>query len=86
MLLTDVKTYLSQRGRASLDDLATHFTVAPDAMRGLLETWIAKGRARKVAEALPCHTCGKCESATTEMYEWLDAAAASRPPHHPCGH
>ena len=83
MLLTDVKTYLSARGQASLDDLATHFTMAPDAMRGVLETWIGKGRARKVSDKLPCGSCGKCESATSDMYEWV--GAARRLPTRPCG-
>jgi hypothetical protein len=83
MLLTEVKGYLAARGRASLDDLATHFTVAPDAMRGLMDTWIAKGRARRVSDQLPCGTCGKCESATTEIYEWLGDRPAL--PRRPCG-
>jgi hypothetical protein len=71
MLLTDVKTYLTTRGRASLDDLATHFTMAPEAMRGLVETWIAKGCARRIGDGRPCGTCGKCEAARTESYEWI---------------
>ena len=83
MLLTDVKDYLSTRGRASLDDLAVHFTVAPEAMRGLVETWVAKGRARRVNQELPCGTCGKCESATSDIYEWV--GAIKRLPAHPCG-
>ena len=84
MLLIDVKDYLSTRGRASLDDLAVHFTVEPEAMRGLVETWVTKGRARRVNQALPCGTCGRCESATTDIYEWIGKTA--RLPAHPCGH
>ena len=83
MLLTDVKSYLTTRGRASLDDLAMHFTVDTDAMRGVVETWIAKGRARRVSDKLPCKTCGKCESATTEVYEWVKGAPPL--PTRPCG-
>lgn len=83
MLLTDVKDYLSARGRVSLTDLSTHFTVAPDAMRGLVETWIAKGRVRRLSQDLPCGTCGKCESATSDVYEWVGALVA---PKAPCGH
>lgn len=84
MLLTDVKAYLAQRGRASLDDLATHFTMDAEAMRGLMETWIAKGRARRVSDQLPCGSCGKCESATTEIFEWVGSARGL--PQRPCGH
>jgi hypothetical protein len=83
MLLTAVKDYLAGRGSASLDDLATHFTMDAEAMRGVLETWIAKGRVRRVSDRLPCGTCGKCESARTDIYEWV--SAATRPPQRPCG-
>jgi hypothetical protein len=83
MLLTEVKTYLSARGRASLDDLAVHFCTEPEAMRGLVETWVAKGRVRRVNEALPCGTCGKCDSATSDVYEWVGSAV--RLPSRPCG-
>ncbi len=85
MILTDVKSYLATRGRASLDDLSTHFAMDADAMRGLLATWVAKGRARRIDEAAPCGTCGKCESATTEVYEWLDAGT-HRSTSRVCGH
>jgi hypothetical protein len=85
MILTQVKTYLAARGRASLDDLAMHFAMDADAMRGLLGTWVAKGRARRVNQAVPCGTCGKCESATAEIYEWLDAGAHT-PTSRVCGH
>ncbi len=83
MLLTDVKTYLAARGQASLGDLAMHFTMDPQAMKGVLDTWIAKGRARRVSDRLPCGSCGKCESATTDIYEWV--GGTSRPPARPCG-
>jgi putative ferrous iron transport protein C len=82
MLLTDVKDYLSGRGRVSLDDLVMHFTVQPEAMRGLVETWISKGRVRRITDRLPCGTCGKCDSATTETYEWVGAILP--PPTRPC--
>ncbi|MBM3514041.1 MAG: sugar metabolism transcriptional regulator [Alphaproteobacteria bacterium] len=71
MILTELKTYLSGRRRASLDDIARHFAVAPDAARGMLETWIAKGRVRVLNQHLPCGTCGKCESAVSDIYEWI---------------
>jgi hypothetical protein len=83
MLLTDVKEYLSARGQASLSDLAMHFTMDAEAMKGILDTWIAKGRCRRVSDRLPCGSCGKCESATTDLYEWV--GAGSRPPVRPCG-
>jgi len=73
MLLVEVKVYLSTRGLVSLDDLAAHFTVEPDAMRGIVEIWVAKGRARRVNQTLPCGTCGKCKTPTVDIYEWIGA-------------
>ena len=83
MLLTDVKSYLAMRGQASLDDLASHFSMAPAAMKGVLDTWIAKGRCRRVSDRLPCGSCGKCESAKTDIYEWV--GTRERVAARPCG-
>ena len=83
MLLLDVKFYMTSRGRASLQDLAAHFTVTPDAMRGLMDTWIVKGRARRVGENQPCGSCGMCDSTPDEIFEWIDTA---RPMRRACGH
>lgn len=71
MILTDLKRYLSDRRRASIDEIATHFHVSEDAARGMIETWMAKGRVRQLNQHLPCGTCGKCESATSDVYEWI---------------
>jgi hypothetical protein len=87
MLMTDLRDYLSRRKRASLSDLAAQFDATPDALKGMLAVWTAKGRVRRLKDHLPCVTCGKCESATTDIYEWVgvdgcpnpSAAAASRP-------
>ncbi|MCB2106170.1 MAG: FeoC-like transcriptional regulator [Rhodobacteraceae bacterium] len=75
MLLTDIRDYLKTHKRASLDDIVRHFDVAPDAARGLVETWIAKGKVRCLSDRLPCGTCGKCDSATVDIYEWAGPVA-----------
>lgn len=91
VLLIDIKTFLAERKRASLDDLARHFDVEPGALKGMVETWIAKGRVRRLSDRLPCGTCGKCDSAQVDIYEWVGAdgcpdpaaarAAGARPAH-----
>lgn len=79
MILSEIKSYLMQRREASLADIALHFDSHPDAVRGMLETWISKG---KVARRLATNSCGssccQCDTATTEIYEWL-GAGANRP-------
>lgn len=71
MVLAQLRDYLAARKRASVTDLAEHFAVDVTAMEGFLKTFIAKGRVRRLKDALPCGTCGKCESAVSDIYEWV---------------
>ncbi len=78
MILSDIKHYLSQRGSASLSDLCIHFDTKPEAMRGMLEQWIRKGRVQKQSASASCgSSCSKCDLETTEFYQWVDAATGS---------
>jgi predicted ArsR family transcriptional regulator len=72
MILSDIKRYLQDRKQATLGDLAVHFDTDPEAMRGMLEQWIQKGRVAKSALRANCNrSCSKCCSdATIELYEW----------------
>jgi len=78
MILSEVKQYLSQRGSASLSDIALHFDTNPDALRGMLQKWISKGKVRRqLADASCGSSCNKCDPATTEIYEWVDSLPAT---------
>jgi len=79
MLLTDLREYLTGRKRASVTDLASYFGMDHTAVEGLLALWMSKGRVRKLNDALPCGTCGKCESATTDVYEWIGVNGCADP-------
>ena len=72
MILSEIKQYLMKHKRATLGDLAIHFDTDPDAMRGMLEQWIRKGRVSKSDLQANCNTtCSKCcDDATMEIYEW----------------
>jgi len=70
-MLVDVRNYLTDRGRASLRDLAWHFQVEPDAMRGMLEHWIRKGKVTREPTCRPCGSgCCACDPELTEFYLW----------------
>ena len=43
MILSDIRRYLRNNKRASLEELSAHFAVEPDALRGMLDHLIAKG-------------------------------------------
>jgi len=72
MILSDVRDYLKQQQRISLQELANHFDIEADALRGMLAKWIAKGKVKQVDMGAACGTtCCKCDAAMTEIYEWL---------------
>ncbi|MBW1697406.1 MAG: FeoC-like transcriptional regulator [Deltaproteobacteria bacterium] len=72
MLLSDIKRYLAEHRQITLADLAVHFDTDPDAMRGMLEQFVRKGKLRKLVHEGSCGNCcgGSCNSAKVEIYHW----------------
>ena len=73
MILSDIRNYLRQRGQASLSDIALHFDSDPDAIRGMLDTWVRKGRVVKLDGGSACGGCNQCDAAANEVYQWVSA-------------
>ena len=77
-MLLAIRSLVHERGQVSLTDLALHFRKSPEAMRGMVGHWVAKGQVRKIAcGASGCgHGCGGCSFAQThEIYAWVDNPA-----------
>jgi len=56
-----------------LADLIIHFDMDADALRGMLDKWISKGKVRKLPLTASCGTsCCQCDTTLTEIYEWVD--------------
>jgi len=73
MILSQVRDYLKQRGQCTLSDIALHFDTDPDAVRGMLEVWIRKGKVEKHSATKSCGTsCQSCDPAATEVYSWRE--------------
>lgn len=71
MILSDIREYLQVRQRAALSDMALRFNTEPDALRGMLDKWVAKGRVVRLPSGAGCGGgCCKCDPNTTEVYEW----------------
>lgn len=70
MILTDLQKFLAQHKKASLADLQLHFRSDADALRGMLNRLIRKGRVRKM-EGKKCGGCHSCAPETIEFYEWI---------------
>lgn len=74
MILSDVRDYLKQRGQCTLSDIALHFDTDADAVRGMLDVWIRKGKIEKRFVTDSCGTsCQSCDPAATEVYSWLES-------------
>ncbi|MGQ3674503.1 FeoC-like transcriptional regulator [Xanthobacter sp. TB0139] len=84
--LSDVKRYMRQHHRASLQDLAIGLSTTQDAAKALLEMWRSKKRVRSIAANCGSN-CGKsrwggcnCASAALppEIYEWIEDEEPAR--------
>lgn len=76
-MLLEIRTYLERNGSANILDLSNHFRIAPEALRGMLDHWIRKGRVVRHDFAGTCGNCGSggacggCGvAASFEIYEW----------------
>lgn len=74
MILADLRDYLKQQQRVTLNDLMIHFDMDADALRGMLGKWISKGKVKKISpDSAVCGTsCCKCNPTLTELYEWFE--------------
>jgi hypothetical protein len=76
MILSELTAYLAEQKRVALIDLAYRFDANPQALRGMLAMLERKGRARKLPAGTVCGSgCSKCDPASVEIYEWVDANA-----------
>jgi putative ferrous iron transport protein C len=79
MILSDIGHFVEKRHQVTLDEVARHFSAQPDAVRGMLEVWISKGKISKQLTTANCgSSCRQCHAASTEIYIW---GVAINPPH-----
>ncbi|MCP4284899.1 MAG: sugar metabolism transcriptional regulator [Gammaproteobacteria bacterium] len=84
MILLEIKRYLQQRGEASVADIALQLDAPPEAIKGMLETLLRKGRVRRQLLSATCgSSCGKCDTATTERYIWVGNGSSDPQSEHP---
>ena len=71
MILKDVKDYVESRHQVSLGEIATHFDVEPEAVKGMLEFWVKKGRITHHSSAQVCGGgCSCSQKDISDIYEW----------------
>ena len=77
MILREIGSYLCERGRAGLKDIALHVDAEESAVRGMLEHWLRKGMVERSLVTPACAAaCGKCSPHEGELYIWRGAVEA----------
>lgn len=78
MTLSQLKAFMIERKRVSLDEIAIHFGSDPSAVRPMLDTWMAKGRVEKLDLQGGCGKAGascSCSAKPSEIFEWVGPQA-----------
>ena len=73
MILLELKSYIKQHQRVSLDNIKHKFDISEDTVQGLLMPLIRQGHIVEVSTA-SCssgHCSSGCQQTATE-YQWLD--------------
>ncbi len=71
MILKQIKAYVQSHPQVSLNDIAIHFDANPDAVRGMLDFWVRKGKIKHYSSENVCAggcSCGQKNS--NDLYEW----------------
>lgn len=79
MILQQLQVYLCTHPATSLEALAQHFHTDANALRGMLDLLIRKGRVRKL-RIQPCGNCHSCDPESLELYEWIHSPDAYQQP------
>ena len=73
MILIQLRDYLKQHRQAPLRDLALTFKMDEQALKPLIEHWVAKGKVEKMPPHTGCQGgCTACAPETIEIYRWID--------------
>ncbi len=79
MILSELRSYLAERKRVGLIDMMHRFDTDADAPRGMLAVLERKGRVRKLPAGTACGGgCNRCDPASIEIYEWVNAGLPPR--------
>ena len=88
MILSELQTYITEQHRVSLAQMELRFGIDANALRGMLNYLIHKGRIYKLPAPYRCHGCTVCSTESLEFYEWVASATLSQSPvkdHISCG-
>lgn len=73
MTLSELKAYMIDRKRASMNEISMHFDTPASAIQPMLDQWIAKGKLRKLDIMGGCGKAGggcACKEKPSDIFEW----------------
>ncbi len=68
-MLSSIRSFMAEHKTASLADIARHVDADPDAVRGMLDHWVSKGKVCRIPTS--CGGCSQCDPTTIETYRWV---------------
>ncbi len=69
MILLDIKKYIIDHKRVSMQQLSKSFNMDADALRPILQVCMRKGQVRLCSKLDGCAKCNRCSPLMTEIYE-----------------
>jgi hypothetical protein len=81
-MLAELGRLIRARGAITLAEAARHLDASPEAVEGMLEHWIRKGRVRRVTPDR-CRCCTACGPEGPAVYVWVGHEAEAGEPDKP---
>jgi len=78
MIVSRIRDYLRQRGRASVDEIALHFDSDKSAVEGVMETLARRGAVLQLGCG-GCASSGGCSFSGPKVYLSLEGGEAASP-------
>lgn len=77
-MLIELMRTLQQHHRSSSIDLAHALDSTPEAVEGMLERLVLKGKVKRLPAGTACGGgCNKCDITQVKLYEWVESHSSS---------
>ncbi len=71
MLVTEIKEYVKESGKVSLQELSTYFDMEMEAMKQILDA-IMDDEETSLFKKPSCGKCRQCQCHTRKQYQWIN--------------
>lgn len=72
MTLLELRDYVRQQKKASLQDISQAFHTEQGVIEGMMDVWVQKGKVRlhRAENSGKCGGCCSCDKGIGQYYEW----------------